>query len=86
MAHWSRAMPQKNNAERWREMAERTRARADGMRDRASRRTMLGIAMAYETLARRADLLAAGERSAETMRSRMVFARMIRRAESGTEA
>jgi hypothetical protein len=47
-------------------MAERTRARADGMRDRASKRTMLGIAMAYETLARRADLLAAGERSAET--------------------
>jgi hypothetical protein len=47
-------------------MAERSRARADGMRDRASKRTMLGIAMAYETLARRADLRAAGERSAET--------------------
>ena len=59
-------MPKKSNAERWREMAERTRARADGMRDHASKRTMRGIAMAYETLARRADLLAAQERSAET--------------------
>jgi polysaccharide deacetylase 2 family uncharacterized protein YibQ len=46
MAHWSRAMPKKSNAERWREMAERTRARADGMRNHASKRTMLGIAMA----------------------------------------
>ena len=46
-------------------MAERARARADGMRDDASKRTMLGIAMAYETLAGRADRLAARELSAE---------------------
>jgi len=59
-------MPKMSNAERWREMAERTRARADGMRDHASKRTMLGIAMAYETLARRADLPAGRQRSAET--------------------
>lgn len=58
-------MPKKSDAERWREMAERARARADGMRDDASKRTMLGIAMAYETLAGRADRLAARELSAE---------------------
>jgi hypothetical protein len=54
-------MPKKSNAEKWREMAERARARADGMRDDASKRSMLEIAMAYETLARRADRLAARE-------------------------
>jgi hypothetical protein len=59
-------MPKKSNAERRREMAGRTRARAEGIQDHASKRTMLGIAMAYETLARRADLLAARERPAET--------------------
>jgi hypothetical protein len=59
-------MPKKSDAERWREMAERTRARADGTRDRAAKRKMLGIAMAYDTLARRDDLRAARERSAET--------------------
>jgi hypothetical protein len=58
-------MPKKSDAERWRVMAERARARADGRRDDASKRTMLGIAMAYETLARRADRLAARELSAE---------------------
>ncbi len=59
-------MPKKSKAERWREMAERARARANGMRDAASKRTMLEIALAYETLARRVDLLAAREQSTET--------------------
>jgi hypothetical protein len=47
-------------------MAERARARANGMRDAASKRALLGIALGYETLARRADRLAAREQSAET--------------------
>jgi len=38
----------------------------EGIQDHASKRKMLGIAMAYETLARRAELLAARERPAET--------------------
>jgi hypothetical protein len=38
-------MPKKNKAERWRELTERAHDRADGMRDDASKRSMLGIAM-----------------------------------------
>ena len=59
-------MPKKSKSERWREMAERARARANGMRDAASKRALLEIALGYETLARRADRLAAREQSAET--------------------
>ena len=59
-------MPKKSKAERWREMAERARARANGMRDAASKRALLEIALGYETLARRADRLAVRKRSAET--------------------
>jgi hypothetical protein len=59
------AMPKKSKTER-REMAERARARANGMRDAASKRTMLEIAFGYETLARWVDRLAAREQSAET--------------------
>ena len=63
--HLLGTMPKKGKAERWREMAERARARANGMRDAASERALLGIALGYETLARRADRLAAREQSAE---------------------
>ena len=59
-------MPKKSKAERWREMAERARARANGIRDAASKRALLEIALGYETLARRADRLAVRKRSAET--------------------
>ena len=59
-------MPKKSKAERWREMAERARARANGMRDAASKRALLEIALGYETLARRADRLAVRKQSAET--------------------
>ena len=59
-------MPKKSKAERWREMAERARARANGMRDAASKRALLEIALGYETLARLADRLAVRKRSAET--------------------
>ena len=59
-------MPKKSKAERWREMAERARARANGMRDTASKRALLEIALGYETLARRADRLAVRKQSAET--------------------
>jgi hypothetical protein len=59
-------MPKKSKAERWREMAERARARANGMRDAASKRALLEIALGYETLARRADRLAVRKQSGET--------------------
>jgi hypothetical protein len=59
-------MPKKSKVERWREMAERARTRADGKRDDASKRSMLGMAKGYEALARRADLLIARQQSAET--------------------
>ena len=59
-------MPKKSKAERWREMAEQARARADDMRDDAAKRALLEIALGYETLARRADRLTAREQSPET--------------------
>ena len=59
-------MPKKSTAKRWREMAERARARANGMRDAASKRALLEIALGYETLARRADRAAVRQQSGET--------------------
>jgi hypothetical protein len=59
-------MPKKSKAKRWREMAERARARANGMRDAASKRALLEIALGYETLARRADRAAVRQQSGET--------------------
>ena len=57
LQRFSSRMPKKSNATRWREMAERSRARADRMRDPQAKRTMLDIARAYEALTRRADTI-----------------------------
>ena len=54
-------MPKQGNIERWRTMAGRARARAEGMADPASKRAMLEIATAYEALAQRAEETTASE-------------------------
>lgn len=51
----SKLPPLVDNSEHWRARAEEARALASQMSDSGSRRTMLDIAMGYDSLAERAE-------------------------------